>query len=176
MWAITCPLLHSKWQAGLQTHSYLALGTESLPSLPYFLAPFHSWEHFPGSAKRYCVWESPPPPLYKAVACLSQGRHLSGCAGHISMALGPCAYHPLQPMVCIHIASTGPCWVRYVGNACQHSGEEDFSGGSTVRTLWFHCRWHRFDPQSGKFCIPCRAAETKQEHGSEGYTQQTVLE
>ena len=26
------------------------------------------------------------------------------------MAVGPCAYHPLQTMVCIHTASTGSCW------------------------------------------------------------------
>ena len=175
MWAITCPQLHSKCQAGLQTHSYLALGTESLPSLPYFLAPRHSWEHFPGSANRYCVWESPPPPLWSS-SHLSQGRHLSGCAGHTSVAVGPCAYHPLQTMVCIHVASTGSCWVRYGGNACQHSGEEDFSGGSMVKTLCFHRRWHSFVPWSGKFCNPFRTAETKQECGSEGYTQQPVLE
>ena len=43
-----------------------------------------------------------------------------------------------------------------------------------VKTLHFHCRGHRFDPWSGKFCVPHGAAGKKKSlhhrpKGSTGY-------
>ena len=40
----------------------------------------------------------------------------------------------------------------------------DFSGGEVIRTSWFHCRGHEFDPWSGNNDFTCHTAQPKYTH------------
>ena len=60
----------------------------------------------------------------------------------------PCTRYPLGAN-CFPVCKMGIIVVATAQtNVCKFSQHRDFPGGTVVQTLPFHCREHRFDPQS----------------------------